>query len=695
MHPLRQRNSWLWVAVQVITVLALPAVTNYATTDRPSWWPSSTVTWLVAAALALVVVVAAYRDRAEPSADRPRERLAALVRQQWTREARSLEIDQPMPIDVTWSESGRPVAAPATVVVGGAVGGRPKALRLRGGVGDLVAAYRALPLRQLVVLGAPGAGKSVLAMQLTLGLLDAGEVPVLLSLASWDPRREALDKWLARRLAEEYPLARGAVDQRRIAAALVSEADIVPVLDGLDELADALRPVALDALDKATGRRPLVLTCRGDEYEDAVRRSQGGPLSRAAVVEIEPVRTLEAERFLTARGHDPAARWAPVFAELRADPTAPAAAALTKPLMLFLARATYQGAASKPSELLDRKRFPVTSDVEAHLIRGFLRHAYDGDSPSRQRKAVTWLRFLARQVRDRDTGEIRWWTIADNAVRTNVLVLAVMACWFAVVSTVGLHRLSLTGHEPWWSYFLGPAVTGSFGFVLACLAAVAADSSRGRSVNWGQVRRFTGRATLVVLGTAAACAAIGFFVYGWERIVPTSLRAIIECDDRVSGACPPPQIHSLASILSGAALFGLIELAAFALAAPVSALVRTEPDSALTGGPERLFHVDRRAALTRALIVGLPAFGLAIWWSESVADAVLALSGAAWITILALLCSSSTWLVVATVPLALSGRFAWRPLRFLQDAHSRRVLRQVGGGYEFRHKILAEHLADG
>ncbi|WP_187313437.1 hypothetical protein [Actinosynnema mirum] len=42
--------------------------------------------------------------------------------------------------------------------------------------------------------------------------------------------------------------------------------------------------------------------------------------------------------------------------------------------------------------------------------------------------------------------------------------------------------------------------------------------------------------------------------------------------------------------------------------------------------------------------------------------------------------------------LALRGRLPWRMIRFLGDAHSREVLRQSGGSYQFRHDLVQAHL---
>ncbi len=129
-------------------------------------------------------------------------------------------------------------------------------LRLRGGVDDIVEKFVRLPKRQLVLLGAPGAGETVPAILLTLGLLEhrrehGGPVPVLLSVSSWDPRTEHLHSWVVRRLVQDYPaLANPEVFGPRAAFRLVSEGHVVPVLDGLDELPVALHAAAIDVLDR-------------------------------------------------------------------------------------------------------------------------------------------------------------------------------------------------------------------------------------------------------------------------------------------------------------------------------------------------------------------------------------------------------------------------------------------------------------
>jgi predicted NACHT family NTPase len=88
----------------------------------------------------------------------------------------------------------------------------------------------------MVITGAPGAGKTVLAVQLMLRLLEPDQraegdpVPVRLTLAGWDTDRESLEEWITGQLVGSYGLS------RTEARALVRERLILPVLDGLDEM---------------------------------------------------------------------------------------------------------------------------------------------------------------------------------------------------------------------------------------------------------------------------------------------------------------------------------------------------------------------------------------------------------------------------------------------------------------------------
>jgi predicted NACHT family NTPase len=107
---------------------------------------------------------------------------------------------------------------------------------------------RRVPTRRLVVLGDPGAGKTMLLVRLVRSQLArraaADEktaartpVPVLFALASWNPSRQGLRDWLVDQLITNYPGLREpapSVGQEPIsrARALLDDGFIFPVLDG-------------------------------------------------------------------------------------------------------------------------------------------------------------------------------------------------------------------------------------------------------------------------------------------------------------------------------------------------------------------------------------------------------------------------------------------------------------------------------
>jgi hypothetical protein len=256
--------------------------------------------------------------------DRAAVNLAEALREQWQLEAAVRSLHRPEPLSLRWPRTERAVA----VDIGGTE---------VGDLDDLVDRFRTA--RRLVVLGDPGSGKSMSALLFALALLDdrkpGDQVPVLLAASSWDPRTEHLDAWIARRLETDYKaLTNRGIYGPKAALRLVRSGRVFPVLDGLDELPVELHALAIEAIDHAAGgERSLVVTCRSQEYEAAVA-ADGAWVSTATVVELQPVDVDDAVRFLSAGPAVSAARWIPVFDQLRQRPDGPLTAALSTPLMV-------------------------------------------------------------------------------------------------------------------------------------------------------------------------------------------------------------------------------------------------------------------------------------------------------------------------------------------------------------------------
>jgi predicted NACHT family NTPase len=187
----------------------------------------------------------------------------------------------------------------------------------RGTLEDVLVYYRKLQPRRLVVTGAPGSGKTMLAVELILGLLKKrspdAPVPVRMSAASLDtslPEESAVAAWLAKQLQQTYDLPAATAEQ------LVAARMVMPVLDGLDEMdavqapefssraARAIR--ACNAFLDGDQKAGMVLTCRSVQYESLEKAREWA--QDAARIELRPVKADAARQFLVRRVSDEA-RW--------------------------------------------------------------------------------------------------------------------------------------------------------------------------------------------------------------------------------------------------------------------------------------------------------------------------------------------------------------------------------------------------
>ena len=370
------------------------------------------------------------------------DQLAVAVGKLWTDEAAIRRLNEPYPLPVSWVAADPDLTVEWGSLVNLATSGAgwpPPAGTWATGPDDLAGKGQELvnvlarvPTGRLVVLGEPGAGKTMLMVRLVLDLLEnrrGGEpVPILASIASWDPAKQDLRDWLGAQLLIDHPgLANPPPDgmkERTRAEALLGSRLILPVLDGLDEIPEEVRASAIGQVNDALrpGER-LVMTCRSEQYRDAIRPKGGHelkPVEAAAAIRLCPLDLAAVHDYLCydAPGPDLRARWDRVF--YRLGKKAPAREVLSTPLMVGLARAIYNSSPSKPSiarpdpielrnrALADRKA------VEALLLDAFIPAAYrqDRDSRWKAQDAERWLVFLALHL-ERTIGgpDLAWWQL--------------------------------------------------------------------------------------------------------------------------------------------------------------------------------------------------------------------------------------------------------------------------------------------
>ncbi|MCR3749906.1 NACHT domain-containing protein [Lentzea californiensis] len=681
---------WLGLAVPPLLAIALGLATNLASDTFPSSFES--VAWPVLAVLAVVAVwLEIARQRvAGPVSEDDRVRiavdaLAGAVKQQWTREAGLRGLHGPWVLPQPWTTTNRPVSPPAVSVLGPdrpdprsaervpwwrrlvrRSHAEPVGLVARGEVDELVSTVLDLPHRQVVVLGKPGGGKTVLAIQFTLALLTRRgrqrqlPVPVLLSVSSWRVGEEELLDWIRNQLRTDYP---------ELSVDLVDDPGLIfPVLDGMDELPEALHAEAIAQIDRALRGRPLMLTCRADEYEQAVSRADAVPAT-ALVVELGPVAVADTIAYLSAGRVDGDTRWAPVLRHLRENASGPLASALRTPLMIGLARTT-----TNPAELL---AFDDCAGIEQSLLDRFVADVYS-DTP----RAQTWLRSLAVHLRQEGGYALGWWelyrmrasaTRRATSIVTGLVcaVLAAVAVWLMVLPTVAGNGGALS---------LG-AVAGVLAGVTtgwAVRARAVAEPSRVNAGIRGRRLLLAGQLSRgVVLGTA----------------VGLGIGAIAEVTYTITFDISDPSRLGL--------LLGVIFGGVTGLAYGLVGWLQGPADTVRAASPRAALRADRTTKLLRLAVFGLT-FGLIVALVTGVVAgpriALIDGVGAGLLGVVVGLARGPhvwTTFLVARCLSALRGELPWRLMAFLDDAHRREVLRANGGTYQFRHSLLQDHLAGG
>ncbi|MCP2199752.1 NACHT domain-containing protein [Lentzea flava] len=632
----------------VIAALLLPVTVNVATSSLPAaWQPYLWVAWPVSALLAVVLVVQQVRgDRTEVRLDvtQAADALATGVRGRWEAELESQDL----------------------------VG---QALLRTCDIDDLVPG-------RVVVLGPPGAGKTVAAIVLTLELLQrraSGDpVPVLLPVARWDPG-EHLHDWIARRLVEDYT---GLT--REVAAQLVAAGLVLPVLDGLDELPAESRVSAVIGIDRLAG--PLVLTSRVAEYRDALATA-GRVLGDAREIVLGTADTDTVIGYVT-RGAPDDPRWQPVVARMRAEPAGPLATALARPLLAWLARATYRDPRTDPAELLT-----TPEEIEHHLLASFVDTRYRDEHPRRPTpglrrakqpayeavEARRWLGHLALYLRSRDTDGFTWWHLRQTLPRW---VLPLVCCGIDCVG--GLAGGFVAGQEFLFMMMAGAVCGAVLGaWIVYEVGRGSVPSVVSRLPTALPLRAMTAKFLTMVRGGVAAgllLATISAIWFDWADFLEVFVATVV----MMAAVGIPYGLQEglekqLASVSDVRALNPRSSLRASWYANLLT----------LAGLGLVFFAVPVAAATIMTPLIPPGSEPMGVGGALQVGTGFL-------VVLTAFMFSMSDWLAyaVAKLPFATRGIFPLRLMRFLDDAHSRGVLRQVGTSYEFRHAGLRDVLAE-
>ncbi|QNP61692.1 helix-turn-helix domain-containing protein [Streptomyces genisteinicus] len=252
------------------------------------------------------------------------------------------------------------------------------------GEGDLSGTYDEIAevfdlagCRCLLVLGAPGSGKTQLARHLGTKLMQSrrgdGPVPVLVSLSGWHGSEglEALLEWTAAALD-------GATAEH--VRGLLASGRMLPVFDDFDGVAPGERVPALHALNLLAQQARFVLISDEIPYTEAVVESDS-VISGSAGIRLGPVTPSDLDGWIQHGSRQRTKRelWAAVLAHLAAHPGSPAEHVLSDPLLAGAARLLYTDGRADPGELI------APHATAESLERRLMSHLVDTWLPRRMR----------------------------------------------------------------------------------------------------------------------------------------------------------------------------------------------------------------------------------------------------------------------------------------------------------------------
>lgn len=692
-----------------------------------------------------------------PELEEEADRLAASIRGQWRAEEKLRRLDHPFPLAVRFRNAVSASFDHWANILEAPPEGNPPSRDLTGRLQEIAQVYQRredIPSGRLVVLGAAGAGKSVLALQFVLEMLrvpadgaspvaNGKPVPVIFSLGSWNPVSTSLNTWMHGQLVRDHPwLRKPSAHGTSLAGALIGSGRILPVLDGFDEIAGDLRGAALQELNKTPG--PLLLTSRPTEYAEAVAKK--GVLDRVPGIELDPLAPKDFAAYLR-RASPPGANgggldstaWEPVLTRLDERPLSAGAShvaeGLSTPLMVSLARTVYSDAPqTTPERLLDVKKFPSPEAVQSHLLAAFVPAAYaydpqsakpasgpnsDDDISARRRRrhwdperAEYWLGYIARHLdnlprdADHEAHDLAWWELGTTLPRfTRALIVGFLAgLAFAVTTAIGNIPVDLVATSRGLRFALvrGLVVGLLHGLAAALLFGFLYHFASGRKeFKPSPVRMSIFREAMDdnSRAKARARARIRFMIgVGGGLAVALMLifidRVVVDSlglSDGLDGGLLGALVFVPELALGAGLVYGLLAL----LETPITG------DSAVS--PADVLDTNRRNAmfrlLTWALVIGLEA---------GIVDGILngPLRGFQVGAVFGLeaafgaglgyglsLTAWGQWMALCRIWLPLRGKLPWALMAFLDDAHRRDVLRQAGAVYQFRHAEIQSHLS--
>jgi len=240
----------------------------------------------------------------------------------------------------------------------------------------------------LLILGAPGAGKTTLLLELTCDLIARARsdpqhpIPLVFNLSTWASKRQPLKEWLAEELNQRYDA------PVKLAQAWMDADVVLPLLDGLDEVAAALRGDCVEAINtyrQEHGLVSLTVCSRVADYEALATK-----LRLQGAIVVQPLTDQQVDTYLERASE----KLAGVRAALHNDTDL--RELLDTPLMLSVVTLAYTGTAETEVQAVG-----TPDEWRRHLFDAYIQAMFNRRGKEvqyTQQQTKHWLSWLAGKL---------------------------------------------------------------------------------------------------------------------------------------------------------------------------------------------------------------------------------------------------------------------------------------------------------
>lgn len=244
--------------------------------------------------------------------------------------------------------------------------------------------------KTLLILGEPGSGKTIALLQLAQRIIERTErdlsqpIPVVFNLSSWAKKQQKIEEWLIEELSEKYQVS------KFLSKSWIEQEKLILLLDGLDEVKAEHRNKCVFALNifiATHGMTDIVVCSRIKDYETLTEK-----LQLSSAICLQPLSSRQVYGFLEKVGNSLAGLKTLLQQDAKLEKFA------KTPLILNIMSLAYQGVPEEDLLL----QLGATENYYQSLWNIYIEKMFKrkkGSAKYTKDKVQHWLSWLAKQMR--------------------------------------------------------------------------------------------------------------------------------------------------------------------------------------------------------------------------------------------------------------------------------------------------------